>query len=246
LLVFLAGGSGLLLVVLIDDLSAWVVPAAYALPPLLAVCLILAVRLARLGTASIPAFALMLGAAWVMGGAALDITATLIHTPDLRREANPIARALLDSGHALPFVFGYAFVGQGLYVLLLCVLWAGLLRHRADLALSLRAYPSPLLFVKAATGGAELTWRQWLLPLRMSELPRSYYALWTIAVIMLAGVADRWFLGLEWFGLVPHVRVFVVVVAIAIGLACYLRWLWYASRAAMGVSPGTNPDEAAL
>jgi hypothetical protein len=206
------------------------VPAAYALPVLLTLCLVLAVGLARAGTAGAPAAATLLGIAFILGGPTFDIVATVIHTPDLKLEANPIARTLLDSGHTLPFVYAYGFVAQGLLVLVQCALWVGLLRHRRILVESLRGFPSLLLFLKAATGGAELTWRQWLFPLRAADLPRAYHLLWLLAVLLLAGVVYRWYLGLEWFGLVPFVRWPVVVLAVVGGLAGYLTWLWYASR----------------
>jgi hypothetical protein len=206
------------------------VPAAYVLPLVLAVGLGLTIRLANIGTADAPQSLLFCGTVWVVGGFAFDMTATMLHTPDLRQEANPIARSLLDTGHALPFVLIYGLVGQGLYALILCTLWAALLRHRQALTASLSGFHSPLLFLKAATGGADCTWRQWTLPLRFSELPWAYYVAWILAVVFLAGVADRWYLGLEWFSLVPRVRWVVIVVAVVAGLVFYLVWLWRASR----------------
>ncbi len=59
-----------------------------------------------------------------------------------------------------------------------------------------------------------------------------------IAVILLAGVVDRWYLGLEWFGLVPPVRILAVGTATLAGLVFYFAWLWYASR-----TDNPAPDE---
>ena len=128
---------------------------------------------------------------FIVGGAAFDIAATLHHTPDLQQEANPIARALLDSGYSLPVVYGLAIVCQGLYISLICATWVALLKHRSFLVRSLGEAQSPLAFLKAATGGAGLTWRQWFFPMRLSEFPDTHYVMWVLAVTLFASGAER-------------------------------------------------------
>ena len=203
---------------------------AFALPALLAIGLYLAIRLARAGTAAVPATLLIPGVIFIVGGAAFDIAATLHHTPDLRQEANPIARALLDSGYSLAAVYGLAVVCQGLYVSLICATWVALLKNRSFLVRSLGEARSPLAFLKAATGGAGLTCRQWFFPMRFSQFPDTRYAVWVLAVTLFASGAERWYLGFEWYGLVYGSRMPVVVCAILLGLCIYLTWLWRASR----------------
>jgi len=88
-------------------------------------------------------------------------------------------------------------------------------------------------FLKSATGGDHLTWRQWIIPFNMSELPRAYHLLWVMVVILVAGMIERWYrwyLGLEWFGLVSSARWTWVGVGMTVGLAAYFVWLWVASR----------------
>jgi hypothetical protein len=206
-------------------------PSAFALPPVLAIGLYLAIRLARSGTTAAPARWLIPGFIFIVGGAAFDMTATVRHSPDLGQETNPIARALLDSGYPLAVVYGLAIVCQGLWISLICTLWTALLKHRSTLVMSLREARSLLVFLKAATGGAALTWRQWLLPMRLSDLPDWSYAMWLVAVVLIAGGVDRWYLGLEWYGLVAGSRLLVVLSSIVGGLCIYLAWLWWASRA---------------
>lgn len=159
------------------------------------------------------------------------MAATVHHSPDLGQESNPIARALLDAGHPLSLVYGFAIVCQGLYVALACALWWALLKHRTILLTSLRELRSPWAFLKAATGGGDLTWRQWLLPMRLSELPDSRSAVWVVAVMLLGSGAERWYLGLEWYGFFPGWRVSVAGGSIVLALGLYLAWLWRASRA---------------
>lgn len=203
--------------------------AVYATPFLLVISLPFVMRLQRSGNLSVPVYPALLGVILIVVGGLFDVTATLVHTPDLKREANLLARALLDSGHPLTVVLLFGFLCQILLLLVLCELWLALLRHRLILAESLRGFQSPLLFMKAATGGADLTWRQWMLPLRFSELPRAYHTFWAgTATLLVAGTVDRWYLGLEWFKLVPRIRWYVATLAATSGLLCYLTWLWYA------------------
>lgn len=208
-------------------LAVW---GVYVLPIALAASLPFAIRLVRQGSAPAPPLAVLLGITVFLGTAGFDIAATLLHSPDLRRESNPLARALLDSGHTVPFVLTYGFVCQGLYLACLCVLWVALLRHRPRLIDSVRGEASFFHFLKRASGGEKLTWRQWLLPLRWSELPIAYYALWVSAVILWSGSVDRLYLGLHWFGCVPHIRWRVAVIGILAGLVVYFGWLWRVSR----------------
>lgn len=230
-LLSLGSASFIIAIYLLRVFPAVSAPSAFALPPLLIVCLDLAIRLARAGTTAAPAGVLIPGVAFVVGGGVFDIAATLYHSPDLAHETNPIARSLLDSSYPLGLVYGLSAVCQVLYVSLLCVLWAALLRHRSFLLTSLRETRSPMTFLKAATGGRDLTWRQWVLPVRLSELPDADYAVWVVAVILFAGGVDRWYLGFEWFGLVSGSRFVVLGAGVLAGLCVYLAWLWSASRA---------------
>jgi hypothetical protein len=172
----------------------------------------------------------LLGVILILGAASFDMIATLIHSPDLSRECNPVARALLDSGHSVPFVLGYGLLMQGLFLACQCVLWVALLRHWPCLVASVRGESTFLRFLKSAMGGAQLTWRQSLLPLRWSELPTAYHFLWIVAVVLWSGAAYRVLLGLEWFGFVPDLRWQVLAVGITLGLIAYFALLWRASR----------------
>lgn len=204
--------------------------AAYALPAVLVVALILAIAIAKAGEATLPPGILLLGLLLIVGGAAFDMTATVIHSPYLSQEQNAIARSLLDGGHDVSFVYGYAVICQSLYVAFIATLWIGLLRHRTTILNSTRGSRTFPELVKAATGGSELSWRQWCLPQRLSELPRAYHLLWMIAVILVAGSVYRWYLGFEWYGVFPGFALWIQVAAVAVGLSLYFRWLWRATE----------------
>lgn len=233
LIVLLAGGWILVAFHLLRDrIPTAALATAYLLPLVLVLSLFLAIRLASKGTAAAPLFLVALGIAHVAGGGTFDMIATVLHSPGLELEGNVVARTLLDSGHALWFVYTHAIFCQGLYIAFICASWIALLRHRETVTSLLQDKRSFPRFVKAATGGDHLGWRQWMLPLRLSDLPRPYPLFWVFAVVFVAGEIDRWYLGLEWFGLVPQIRYLVSAVAVLVALAAYLLWLWTVSRRA--------------
>jgi hypothetical protein len=113
------------------------VAAAYVLPALLVVALVLATKIARAGADKLPQGILIAGLLLIIAGAAFDMIATVVHTPDLSQEQNVIARTLLDSGHGVVFVIAYALFCQLFYVGFITTLWIGLLRHRRNILESL-------------------------------------------------------------------------------------------------------------
>lgn len=230
LLLSLCSGSFIIAIWFLQVSPAIWAPSAFVLPPLLVVCLCLAIRLALSGTVTAPAGLLIPGVVFFVGGAVFDIAATLYHSPDLGQEANPIARSLLDSSYPLAMVYGLGGICQVLYVSLVCVLWAALLRHRSFLLASLHEIRSPMAFLKAATGGRGLTYRQWLFPMRLSEFADADYAVWVLAVGLFGGGVDRRYLGFEWFGLVSGLRPVVMSASVVVAICVYLAWLWSESR----------------
>lgn len=241
LLALTLGVGGVLLAVFsTDTLTAWRLPGAYFALIGAAAALPLSAALAWHGPARAPSGPLAAGVTFIAGGAAFDVGATLWHTPDLAQEANVVARTLLDSGHSVGFVLAAAGVAQFALTAALICAWVGLLRHRNLILTEVPIGGAVLPTLKAATGGASLTWRQWLLPLGFAELPGAYHLWWATAVVLVGGSASRWYLGLEWFGLVPSDwasgQLVVVAVGCTAGLSAYVLWLSSAAR-----SPGNGP-----
>jgi hypothetical protein len=208
------------------------VPLCLAAVPLFAVALVAAVPFAARGADAVSAPALALGLAAILGGTACDIVATVHNSPDLKREANPFLRGLLDNGVSLDRVFLLGAVSQGLFVALAVALWFGVLRHRTALVGTMPPAGSVLEYFKAGTGGRELTYRQWLCPLKHSEFP------WAFHVAVWAGVAFvsisvyRFYLALEWYRLVPLQPLGVRFVAPAVVLLATCWWYGAWLRAA--------------
>lgn len=224
----------------IPSLVGMRVPLAYLVQLTLIYCIYLATRIYRAANDPLPALPFITGSGFAAGGAALDGIATLIKSPTLAREANPIARALLDSGHSVTFVIFYGVFAQIIFVALGAILWAGFLRHKKTfLALVHAKKPGTRLeFIKAAMGGAHLTWRQLFLPFTLKEFPTSYYILWILPVGFVGGSLYRWYLGFSWLGLMSIPRLWVLIISISLTCVCYYAWLWFEASKPLANQPG--------
>jgi len=200
---------------------------AYVLPSTFLIGIVLVVMLYRQGKDPLPKASLLGGWLFSIGGVALDAGTTIINTPTLAQEANVLARALLNSGHSVAFVYAYGSVSQILYLMLVCGLWATFLRHRQTLiASAMSAHPkSGIDFIKAATGGAHLSWRQYLLPFKLSELPRSYQLVMLMAVTLTGSMMFNWYLGFSWMNMIPASHPFALFICIMLSAIFYASWL---------------------
>jgi hypothetical protein len=217
-----------IVVVFLPQARGIVVPLCVSLVPLFAVALIAALPLAVMGEGDVPVLPLLAGWAATIGGAACDVYATLHHSPDLAREANPVIRGLLDNGLSLQQVYLFGAVLQGLFIGLTMVLWLGLLKHRHTLAATMPSRGSLLAYFKAGTGGRELNYRQWCCPLTYSELPWAYHFAWWTGVAFVGASVYRFYLALEWFQVVPTHPLWVRFIAptVVLFLACLFYALW--------------------
>lgn len=211
---------------------------AYLFPALLCQSVLWSVILLRHAPEPVPRRTFWIGASLIVGSTALDIVATYAISPDLTQEANPLLRALVDSGHGLWFVYVYALIFALIYVVMASVGWAAFLAHtRVLLASAFAGHPGTLgQFLKAALGAGHLTNREFWLPLRLSECARAYHAvcfLWAVAPVTWS--VSRWYAGLVWLDLVPNALGTVATLAAMGSIAGYLLWLrreWKRGRAA--------------
>ncbi len=219
----------------------------YLLPGLAAGCLWLLVRVSRQGGADRFPKAAAGGSAFIVGGAAFDLSSTVAINPELTLEGNPYVRSLIESGHSLPFVYMHAGLTQAGYVTLFCVLWLTFLRHLPVLKETIvAAAPSTGMgFLKAATGGAHLTMRQWLFPIRSSELPHVYHGVWAMVISVVFGISlFRWYVALEWLDVIPPTawaRAAVIGVGLVGSLIAYFLALWRLSVPGRGMTLSTEP-----
>jgi hypothetical protein len=210
------------------NIEALEIGLAFCFLPILIAANMLAALIYVHGPGPLPIIPFLAGALFAVGGTAIDVIATVVNDPFLTQEANPIARAFLDAGFAALFVYGFGAAAQILAALLTCLLWAAFLRHSPETIKSALATnpKSAMEFIKAAGGAEHLTWRQWIIPFKMSELPKAYHTLWFIAVMLVGADLGRWYLGLEWFALVPNVSLYLIAtIGMLAALILYLLWL---------------------
>lgn len=216
-----------------QSLRLW---GAYALPAIALAIGVLGCRLARQAPPLEHYSALIAGLLYIGGGTIFDLYATYVHSPALDDEANAALRALLDSSHSLRVVYVYALLTNAVCLGTLAVLWWAFLRHQRIMieTAAAAAQRSWWKFLKAGTGGAELTWRQWLLPMRYSEMPQLYYWVWPIVASMLfASSTVRWYAGLEWFEIVrvtDRNRVIILGLTSSVPGLIYFAWLGWSYR----------------
>ena len=67
-----------------------------------------------------------------------------------------------------------------------------------------------------------------MFPLTLSDLPDMYFYVWVIAVLFVSASIERWYLGLEWFGVVYGYRIAVSLGGIIVGQLIYSVWLYRA------------------
>ena len=208
-LLLLALVAGLALVYVISPTYISIYWATVLLPIPAVLLFLLAIRFWQQGPDRYSPPLFIAGSLFIIGGLLFDLGATVHHSPDLAREGNPLARCLLDSGMPLEFVYYYAFAMQLNLALVLCTLWGAFLRHRwVWLKTSQQLAPHSFLdFLKATTGGGLLSWREYLLsPLPPDAKPSVYHmGVFLLPPGLIAAGLHRWYVGLEWFGVVPYV-----------------------------------------
>ncbi|HEX6985431.1 MAG TPA: hypothetical protein VF170_08640 [Planctomycetaceae bacterium] len=204
----------------------------YLLPVFAGAVLFALWRFARIGPGRARPFPLLLGGLFLAVAAGFDLFVTVWSDPELTLEGNPYIRVLLDeTEHPLGVVYVHVVLTQVLFVAMFVTGWWAFLRHRPAITESVRAsgpktWPA---FVKAATGGGGLTYRQWLLPVRPDEIPNPYHSVWPAALAASFGTSlFRYWAAAEWLELVPAetpLRIGVLALGVGGTLALYYGWL---------------------
>jgi hypothetical protein len=206
------------------------IPFAFCLPLVGLYSIYLTVRIYRAGTGKVPIIPLVIGVLLILAGIGTDVIATVIKTPSLSREFNPIARDLLSFGYSVEFVYAYGAIGQSVMVSLACLMWATFLRHRKTItaiAWQLGA-KTAIEFINATVYRkvtSKVLWMHSLSEYRRYD--KWYHAVQPIFLATVVTSIARLYLGLEWLGLVPHARRNVLwVIACIVTLLMYYTWIW--------------------
>jgi len=228
MLLIVGVGLGLMLVLVTDVLPRANLPIVYLVIPLSTVFWVLAVRLVRWGPDRPGTAALVIGWVVLVGVVAMDVGATLVKTPKLVFEGNPMIRLLIDHGPGLSwgrtFLITIGAMSAGIH----CTLWLALLRHRKVwLASSLRGGKSfGAVVVKAATGLPPARFRRLAGHLTRTEVRRAlYHMIWVLALVRFGAQLHRGFVGLRWLRLVPAVPPPVLVPTFAVLTLSVAVWI---------------------
>lgn len=212
-------------------LRAFRIPLVFLLPVFCIYCIGLAMIMVRKAVPPLPRLPLIIGLLVTVGGLAFQGFVAVIKEARVR-EINLISRSLLDSGYSENFIAIYGIITDIAFVVLICAMWAAFLKHK-DTIIALAKNnndKSWLGFFKAAMGGAHLSWRQFILPLKMNELPKSYYLVWILAFYLFWTSLSLWYPGLHRLGLVSLPPYLVLSILIFAPFISYLLWLWLEYR----------------
>ena len=198
----------------------------FIVPLILAGGIFQMIILYRQGQSNLPRAFFILGVVLLLGGALFDMIITVIKSPTLELESNPIARILLDSGYSTGFVYGYGALAQSLLIILECTMWASLLRHRETIIASANYEHSTYFdFFKSAHGGEDLTWRQFFFPIKISEFSKKYHMTWLFIVVWTGANQARWFFALEWLNIGGGNRIIITSLLTMLFVLGYEIWL---------------------
>tara|TARA_R110002110_G_scaffold271566_3_gene487101 strand:- start:130517 stop:131281 length:765 start_codon:yes stop_codon:yes gene_type:complete len=167
----------------------------------------------------LPIKTFLLGSFIAVGGSTFDIVNTIIQTPDLSFEANPIARLFLDNQFSLLFVYIIGALGQTLVVLFTLLLWMIFLKTYPLLLSELQNKP-PRSLICTLLGGPKASY----VDLLVGKI-EPIYAITAVAPLLIGSFLYRWYLGLEWLELVPISRVVAPSLAVCFSLVCYLYFM---------------------
>jgi len=167
----------------------------------------------------LPAKSFLLGGLVVVGGTTFDIVNTIIQTPDLSFEGNPVARLFLDNHFSVSFIYTLGAFGQSLVVLFTLLLWAVFLKTYPFLLSEMQNNP-PKSLICTILGGAQASYIDLLIG-RIEPI----YTVTAVVPLLVGSFFYRWYLGLEWLGLVPISRVLVPSLAVFFSLVAYLYFM---------------------
>ena len=141
-----------------------------------------------------------LGAFVVVGGAVFDIYATILFSPTLDLESNPVVRFLLKHDVAIEVIYWAGGVMQLVFVSIVVMMWLATVSGLPSLLsglhhLSGNSLSYAILAGEKATLGSMLAGRGDV-----------RYTVSFLSAMLIGVFVYRWYLGLEWFRIVPISR----------------------------------------
>lgn len=150
----------------------------------------------------------------ILGGVFFDVINTIIGSPDLSLESNPIVLYMSRNRLSLNSIYLLGFLGQVTLITMATLLWAVFLKNFNFLVEHLKGSSGRILFYEII-GGKETT----LFKLIIGKTNPFNVIMFCIPLFISIFIY-RWYLGLEWLGLVPISRIIaptVIICAAAVG-----------------------------
>lgn len=142
----------------------------------------------------------ILGVVLVFLGSAIDMMVTVICSPDLIEEGNPVLVALLNNNFSLQSVYLFTLSYQLLKVTITLFLWSSFLKAYARI---LKLIPQKNFFTTTRwlLGAGKMSWSDFFLSKNIQ------YELLVPSLIFVVSMSNifHWYVALEWLEFVPYI-----------------------------------------
>lgn len=168
--------------------------------------------------------ALIGGLFLIIGGTIFDIANTVIYSPDLELEANPIIQFFIQYNFSLKKIYFFAFIYQVCNTLLTSFLWASFLKAYPTIIKSLpkKNIWKTTVFIFAGPKATSFDF--------IVGKVDPFYFITSITPVLTALSLYRWYLGLEWLELVPISRILMPFFVAVLSIFYYIYFSYKHAR----------------
>lgn len=157
------------------------------------------IRLHKNIPSQVPLLGLLVGIIFVLGGSIFDMTTTIICSPDLSEEGNPILVTLLDNNFSLSFIYLFTLFYQILKVSITLYLWTAFLKIYPTL-LNLIPYKNFFTTGRWLMGAGKMSLSDFL---QSKNIQFEFLVPSFIFIIFMSNFI-HWYAGLEWLQIIPY------------------------------------------
>lgn len=159
----------------------------------------------------VPSIALCSGMALVIGSSIIDMAVTVMYSPDLSREGNPIVLMLFDLQAPLWFVYLFELMFNILFMTLVLVLWACFLKSYPKM-LETIPYKNFITTFRWIMGAGNISLLDWFLCRKVDF----YHMISLVTLMLVMGYFLRLYAALEWLSIIPISIIFPKVAMLSI------------------------------
>jgi len=156
-------------------------------------------KLFRLLSIPTKKYPFLIGTFVILGGALIDIVVTIIYSPDLKEEGNPIILTLLNLDWPLWSIYLFCALLQIVILSYTLILWANFIKMYPSM---IRSIPYKNLFTtyKWLSGAGQQ--KNFLDVLLNRKFDYTFF-MFTIMFLLVLMHINRWYFAMEWIKLVP-------------------------------------------